>query len=233
MDDSLRRLVRLPVGLALELLVSGHVDPPIPQMNLRPTLPAEIDPRGELDLLTFLQSQAAAATRPLDVTVTGHSKGGALAPTVALWLADALRSGAAGEAWDVKGNAHVSCHAFAGPTPGNAAFAQRLDAMLGAAHHHLRNTNDIVTHAWQDDELRQIPSLYDKRSAPFEPLLNRIANGVQQFQYRQALTGVRKFKGALDSNRLFGAEFVHQHMEAYLEELELTAEGIHAFTFFV
>src|SRR5262249_22319480 len=39
-----------------------------------------------LDLLTFLATEAAASGEPLEVIVTGHSKGGALAPTLALWL---------------------------------------------------------------------------------------------------------------------------------------------------
>ncbi len=33
-----------------------------------------------------------------------------------------------------------------------------------ADHHHLRNVNDVVTHAWQVDELEEIPSLYAPRA---------------------------------------------------------------------
>jgi hypothetical protein len=92
---------------------------------------------------------------------------------------------------------------------------------------------DVVTHAWQDNELRQIAGLYNLRSAPFGPLLALIANDVRPLDYRQAQVGVRRFAGALDSGRPFGAEFVHQHMEAYLEELQLVGEGLHATTFFI
>ncbi len=45
-------------------------------------------------LIAFLQAAVAAADGArVRVTVTGHSKGGALAPTLALWLADSQGAG--------------------------------------------------------------------------------------------------------------------------------------------
>ena len=126
---------------------------------------------GGLDLLTFLAQQVAASAEPLEVTVTGHSKGGALAQTVALWLKDSLLSADPAEHWDGGRRPRIICHAFAGPTPGNAAFADRIDRTLGADHHHLRNTNDLVTRGWQVSDLREIPTLYGTRTAALAPLL--------------------------------------------------------------
>ena len=86
--------------------------------NLRPrSVPAPPDGAG-LDLLGFLTAEARAAAGPLDVAITGHSKGGALAPVVALWLRELLTSADHAERWDGGRGARVSCHAFAGPTPG-------------------------------------------------------------------------------------------------------------------
>jgi Lipase (class 3) len=154
--------------------------------------------RGDgLDLLTFLKTEADASRVPLQVTVTGHSKGGALAPTVALWLRDALDSTDAGECWDTSRQAQVLCHAFAAPTPGNAEFANRIDAVLGAGHHHLRNTNDIVTHAFQIDELTQIPELYGARTVAFSGLVAGIVARVRASSYRQATSGVTRSPAAL------------------------------------
>ena len=65
-------------------------------------------------LVAFLQAAVTSADgRPVRVTVTGHSKGGALAPTLALWLADTQ-----GPAEDESGGRHCSsiemrAHAFA------------------------------------------------------------------------------------------------------------------------
>ena len=117
-------------------------------MLRRPWQPAEH--REELELLTFLRTQAESSAVPLDVVVTGHSKGGALAPTVALWLAETRDPQAVPptQCWDPSGRAKVRCYAFAGPTPGNAAFATRVERKLDQGHHRIVNTNDVVTHAW-------------------------------------------------------------------------------------
>src|SRR5262249_43081030 len=91
--------------------------------TLRKTL-LPIASRGEgLDLLTFLRTQADETRDPLDVTLTGHSKGGTLAATLALWLQATLESSDAEDCWDPTRRARVSCYTFAAPTPGHTPFA--------------------------------------------------------------------------------------------------------------
>ena len=102
--------------------------------------------------------------------------------------------------------ARVACHAFAAPTPGNGGFADRIDAVLGTDHHHLRNMNDVVTHAWQVDELELIPELYAPRRTVLEPLIPVITSKVKPIDYRQARTGVTTFKGTLHRKRSFEAD---------------------------
>lgn len=204
----------------------------LPWMDLRPRPPAPAGNDDTQDLPSFLTEVARATDDPLDVTVTGHSKGGALASTVALWLKDALGSADTTEHWDGRRGACVSCYAFAAPTPGNAAFANRIDRVLGRHHHHLRNTNDVVTHAWQADELAQIPELYAPRHTVLERLIPMIVSRVKGLDYRQARAGVTTFAGALDPARSFPAEFIHQHLDAYLDKLDLRADGLTALTFF-
>ena len=194
------------------------------------TVPGADDDRG---LLALLRAEAGSGGAPLEVAVAGHSKGAALAQAVAVWLRVALDSPDPQERWDPTGRARVECHAFAGPTPGNVGFARRIEQKLGPHHHHLRNLNDIVTHAWQVDELRAIPALYGDRSAIFERLVGVIARKVERFTYRQAALGVIPFHGALDPTRSLATEFVYQHLAAYLAELGLHAEGISARTFFI
>ncbi len=186
-----------------------------------------------LDLLTFLAEAAESEAGALDVHVTGHSKGGALAPAVALWLKDALGSTDPEECWDRSRRARVTCYAFAGPTPGNAAFAHRIDCVLAGDHHHRRNTNDLVTHAWQVNDLEQIPGLYGERSALFGALIPGIVASVRDLGYRHAQAGMDPFAGALDPKRLLASELIHQHLDAYLDKLELGAQGISAATFFI
>lgn len=200
-------------------------------MDLRPRSLGVADDSG-YDLLSFLAHEAQAAGGPLEVVVTGHSKGGALASVVALWLRERLASPDPAERWDGGHGAQVVCWAFAAPTPGNAAFAERIDRVLGDDHHHLRNTNDVVTHAWQVDELEEIPQLYAPRRTVLEPLIPVITAAVKPIDYRQARAGVIRFAGTLRGKRSFEAEFVHQHLEAYLEELELLGDQMNALTFF-
>ena len=204
----------------------------LPWMDLRPRSLAPVPHDGPLDLLTFLAQEARGSDDPLDVTVTGHSKGGALASTVSLWLKDALASPDAAEHWDGQRGARVSCYAFAAPTPGNGAFADRIDRVLAGDHHHLRNSNDIVTHAWQVDELTLIPDLYAPRRTVLEPLIPVIAARVRGLDYRQAGAGVTTFAGKLDAGRAFELEFIHQHLDAYLDELDLLGEDLNARTLF-
>lgn len=197
--------------------------------RLRPGSPGAA---GQSDLLTFLRSAATEAAAPLDVTVTGHSKAGALTQAVALWLREALDT--PDERWDAGRGAQIHCYAFAGPTPGNGAFARRLEAALGATHHHVRNHNDIVTHAWQADELAEIPKLYGDRTAPFRPLVEAIVAGVTPLDYRHVRPGVREFAGELrPASRSFAAEFIYQHLDAYLHDLGLDAYGIDALRLFL
>jgi Lipase (class 3) len=160
-------LARPAVGVSGDLLAAAPawfesrqsaVAAPIAPSDLRPSLGAEPSSDGRRDLLTFLRSEAErGAGTPLEIAVTGHSKGGALAQVVAVWLKDALDAADPRESWDPTRNARVECYAFAGPTPGDVGFARRIERTLGANHHLLRNTNDVVTSAWQADELRRIP----------------------------------------------------------------------------
>ena len=186
-----------------------------------------------IDLLTFLKMQADRSDDGIEVTVTGHGKGGALASALALWLDETRESAQPAECWDHRGQARVGCHAFAAPTPGNAAFAKRTQDRLEDRHCHLRNTNDLVTRAWDGHDMREIPKLYGARTAALAPLLPGIAAGVDALDYRHAPRGEAAFAGPLDTARPLGAEIIYQHMNAYLAHLGILSPTLHAATFFI
>ncbi len=94
---------------------------------------------------------------PLDITVTGHSLGGALSASTALALADL--QGRENE-WDPDRNAVVSAVPSAGPTPGTADFAQYYTQRIGTRTNRIWNVLDVVPHAWQINQLVQAPHLY-------------------------------------------------------------------------
>lgn len=77
-----------------------------------------------MPLLNFLLKQTS---NPIALCVTGHSLGGCLAGSLALYLKDNP------SLWDTSGKSNVSCITFAAPTAGNATFAAYSDSRFGGA----------------------------------------------------------------------------------------------------
>ena len=116
-------------------------------------------PGGGRTLVDFLRT---IVDEKVSITVAGPSLGGALAPTVALWLAN-TQHGVLSLDWDPKKNATIQLQAFAGPTPGNGAFARFLGLKLGNGVNAHYNSLDVVPHAWQafgTPALAEIHSIY-------------------------------------------------------------------------
>lgn len=114
---------------------------------------------GSLSLLTFLKSQS---TNPINICVTGHSLGGCLAGTLALFLKETQPS------WDQSSGSIISCITFAGPTAGNTAYATYSDSMfsggsyppdwdssLGSTFDAVRCNYDVAPQAWIASNLYQ------------------------------------------------------------------------------
>jgi hypothetical protein len=104
--------------------------------------------------LRELLQQMVSAQDIRQIWVTGHSLGGALAPTLALWLEDTR------EQWDPHNKATLGVVALAGATPGNEDFASYYDSRLGQSTRRLHNPYDAVPHAWNEHSLSAIPKLY-------------------------------------------------------------------------
>jgi hypothetical protein len=201
-------------------------------------------PSGQtgVELLPFLAA-AVEKDHKIDVVVTGHSKGGALAPTLALWLAETQGPGAAtNERWDPNGDATIHCYSYAGPTAGNEAFARRSNAKIGGRCHRVMNPLDVVPHAWMPSDLAKVPSLYDgvvPHLHALDSLLTVASGHTGQLRYTQIDTLTKPdaslpgFPSATDPTRpVFFDQFVYQHMEAYLRAFGLTKTGITTQAFF-
>ena len=111
-------------------------------------------PGAGLDISSWLSSLTG---QPVNLLFTGHSLGGALAPTLALWFrqSQGLPGG-----WDPANNATISAISFAGPTAGDADFAQFSDRLLGNRCLRVHNTLDIVPHGWDKAGLAAVRTLY-------------------------------------------------------------------------
>jgi hypothetical protein len=118
-------------------------------------------PGAGLTLQAFLASQAGA---PVTVSINGHSLGGALAPTLALWLHETQAG------WDPAGHVSLSAFATAGPTAGNHDFAAYLDSQIGANLTRIYNRLDLVPRAWVQADMAAIPDLYLPTLQPTDEL---------------------------------------------------------------
>jgi hypothetical protein len=99
------------------------------------------DPTTDLSLLDYLRSVASQHGGTLDLSVTGHSLGGALTPLAAAWLVDQLP-----KATGV--NARIVPFTFAAPTSGDAKFAALFNELFSAGAYGCVNTQDVVPMAW-------------------------------------------------------------------------------------
>jgi hypothetical protein len=207
----------IPGKLGQLLAAASQVSP---QEIEAPKTAAQPDPQT---LFGFL---AARSKTPMRVTVTGHSKGGALAPTLALWLKETQTARGDNRGWDDSGQASIRCVTFAGPTPGNAAFAKRIESTL-PDHHRIANDRDIVTHAWEKAQLAALGPLYPAGKALFDEAARDLAG----LDYQHAKANVPPFSGQ-PLHKDFLLEVIHQHLDAYLIQFGLH-DRIKAVTFFI
>jgi len=154
-------------------------------------------------LIAFLNEEVEPNAR---LAVTGHSKGGALAPATALWLA---------ENWSAaRETAEISCFSFAGPTPGNSNFAQRYNERLGARTRRIVNIMDVVPHAWVPAQLLGMREFYPQLA----PALTDVASSIADPGYAHVGNELIEFKGAAAPSSNLLAKIIHHHLDAYLLE---------------
>ena len=185
-------------------------------------------------LMTFLRG-AMDAEASAEIIVTGHSKGGALAPALALWLEE-TRSGSrhgVRDGWDPDGRATVGCVSFAGPTPGNQAFAERFNGKLGGRYDRVFSKLDVVPRAWEPEALKKVRDLYEptpRCPGPLADAIDLMAESVDGLEYAHLGGSWHALEPKLNSRRkVFLAQVIHQHLEGYFEAMDLPLKTLDFF----
>ena len=199
---------------------------------LQELVPRRGMPGTGLTLAGFLTKEIARdPSQKLSITVTGHSLGGALAPTLALWLTDTQKTSDDPDSppWDPNGQATIEVCSFAGPSPGNADFARYYDQKLGKASRRLWNRYDVVTHGWIKDALEGLPKLYDPDISPtllMSLVLWSAHTLAKNGNYQHILAESAALDGAKLSPHLkdYAAQMIYQHTAAYPELFRLMHE---------
>lgn len=107
---------------------------------------------GAMTLTGLLNQISVGATGGLDLFVTGHSLGGALATILGLYLADTV-----GNWGGAAASVSLKSYTFASPTTGNQAYADYYNGRLGLANiswqaFRVFNERDMVPFAYADVE---------------------------------------------------------------------------------
>ena len=189
----------------------GHVGQPLERepghqvFNFLLSRINSIHPSGST-LLEFLDSTRVESR----IAVIGHSKGGALATVVALWLH---------ENWASSRGTQIECFSFAAPTPGDVNFRDHYNAKLKDQTHRVVNRLDIVPQAWVVEELRRIANTYAGLAIPLRTLATAIAPLRYAHVGNPAIQIASQPGGALTPR-----ELVDQHLDAYLKDAGLPTE---------
>jgi hypothetical protein len=161
---------------------------------------------------------------PIELTITGHSLGGALAPTIGLWLADTQSS------WDPERKVTLDVYAFAGPSPGNESFAEHFHDMFGERYHGIVNYHDIVTKGWALQSTRSITKTYlpdIKANIPTRLFFEALAFPLKKVRYQSLAPGPKSFSGKIFSPLDdFWGQAIYQHSVAYLTEFNLIPDHL-------
>jgi hypothetical protein len=164
--------------------------------------------------------RAEKASEPLQIHVTGHSKGGTLGSALALWLADTQGQGP--EHWSDRHEAKINLYSFAAPTAGNAAFASHLNNTFGTRSHRIYNKYDVVPRAW--DDLNAIPALYGAANPWLVKIAGEISMHVGPLNYKQPGTAIERSPKLLDDSKPVPWQIIYQHLDGYFEALGLLGE---------
>jgi hypothetical protein len=171
-------------------------------------------------LAEALVSILEASPGPCAIHFTGHSLGGLLAPTMALWFLDYLE---AEGRQDLSARLRLDVYAYAGPSAGNKAYADYLAARVPGLRRYA-NPLDIAPRAWEPASMAELPGLYLPaiKMQPVTSSLYRLCLGITKDKgYAQPGAAIPVPARVVPAKAgLFLLEASYQHAVPYLDILQ-------------
>lgn len=155
-----------------------------------------------------------------NISLTGHSLGGALTSALSLYLKEYHDCD---NSWDVSGESDLELTTFASPTIGNKAFADYFDAHLGGLSRRIWNTLDIIPHAWEAESLKDLPDMYKQGGIDMpwgmEAILKIVETTVPEYAHTQSSL---PFTWHIDKEEAgYIPQAFDQHADSYPEALNV------------
>lgn len=184
--------------------------------------PSSKVPGDRNQILEFLSEITNKHEEKVTINVTGHSLGGTLAATFALWLHDK-----APFIWPKK-KPNIHLFSYAGLTAGNRVFARYSNEVMGDKCFRYYNPLDVAPHMFSKRSMQKVPDIYKphNRMGVVRIFFNWIYRNVKYKNYTQ--TGISKIihSEINKSKWFFTTQLDYQHTDAYANRLaELINEG--------
>ncbi|WP_437548039.1 hypothetical protein WME97_48525 [Sorangium sp. So ce367] len=175
--------------------------------NLLNTPASAGTPQAGVKIMDFLAAESKKGA--LNLAVAGHSLGGALAPTLALYIKNVSLL------WDASRKSTVLTMPVAGPTPGNKVFADYLNTTVTVDGFY--NDRDVVPHVWSASDLSELATIYGETDL-IGGFIAGIAAGIatlatKDFNYTP--TERTELKGSVLLGKLYFDQAGFQHLYAY------------------
>lgn len=175
-------------------------------------LMADMSANGGRLLLDYLKELTTNATKPMTITVTGHSMAGGLSPCLGLALLDRQSE------WDSEKIATVKVFSVGGPAPGNANFATYYNNKFGENAQRVWNQRDLVPLAWEPELLARGASIFEPYIKPnylLDILIKFMQDKPKGYRYehvsklQEERFAIEYYKGAIQYKELMGDIFAY------------------------
>lgn len=172
-------------------------------------------------LVDFLCDLINQDKKKISLMITGHSLGGALAPTLALWLHDKEPF-----LWPNK-EVDMHAYAYAGQTTGNKAFSEYLNQTLGNRCYRFANPYDIIPRLWNKNDLKSLLKLYEPvaKIGIFQFIIFKLTYFLlRNRDYTQIEQQICIDSQLHEELNIYWLQSSYQHMIPYLDEFIRIAE---------